>query len=330
MTVGVPYTPTPLQTSVVSPSAGGAGVATTIPFISPSEYNNYPTAMATSDLVPDGDANQQADAFFSLLTRASNWVDRITMGMALATRGASLRATLNVESAMVPLVRGELKLICDYRPVLEVRGVDVGANLTSLATVGPSIAAGIRLGRRTIYVPLAAPSLPAASRSLVSLVPPNPLFCVWSYISGYPHTKLLDSVDKGLDTFSVQPTDGGGGLLGVYPGSQLDLVDGQSSESVVVKSVAGNVITTQAALAFDHVLPDGPDFIPVTGVPADVRLANIYLATGLLKTRGDEAVLLSEVTEPHRRQMMMGDLPKDFLIAMKLLQSFKVRLKAPR
>lgn len=330
--MATPYAPTTFTTPVVAATAGGAGVAARIPFISLSEYMNYPTSMDTLNLVPQGDSQQQQAAFFDLLQRASAWIDRLTMGMSLAAKGASLRATLNTEMAAVPLIRGTLRLICDFWPVLEVRGVDVGIDPSSLATIGTNLAAGIRLGRRTIYVPFAQPFLPASQKlyALQALVPADSLVVAWSYVNGYPHTQLATTTTGGSPTLQVLATDGASGLLGVYPGTQLTIVDGALTETITVQSVSGTTITATANLQNVHTVPATPDFIPVTGLPTEVRMAGIYLMTGLLKTRGDEALLLQEAVQPRQRMKYMGDLPKDFMLACKMLAPYTIRLKANR
>ena len=147
-----PYTPTTFVNPVVNPAIGGAGQS--YPYVSVSQYRFAPTGVDTSNLVVGGSAAQSTQALADTLTRASSWADRITMGADAAAKGASLCATLSIESGMMPAVRGELRLVCDYKPIIQVNGVDIGPDMGSLASVGASAAGAIRIGRRTIYVPL--------------------------------------------------------------------------------------------------------------------------------------------------------------------------------
>ncbi len=333
--MSVPFSPTPFSIPVpVNPTYGGV-LGDIIPYISPTAYRSAPTSMATDDLIPGSQTTQsnaaaQEQALVDTLRRASEWTDRICFGAVASSKRTGLRASVNVEVDEVPVVRGYLRLYCDIKPIAEVRGVDVGLVMGSLNTIGSSLAAGIRIGRRTIYVPFSIPFLSASFRNFGMVFPPDKLVAVWAYVGGFPHTSLAANIVKGTNTATLTPTDGSTGLLAVYPGTSLEIVDGVSTEYFVVQSVSNNVVTSTTNFVNDHNIPQAPDFIAVTAVPPGVRLATIYLNTALLKTRGDSSIALEEITSPRSIQRVAGDVWADIQFAKDLLKPYKSHVKKPR
>lgn len=318
-----PYAPTAFATPAFNPATGGKGVP--FAYVSNSQYLFAPTAVDTNALVPGGSADAQAQALADVLTRASAWADRVCFGSDPAAKGSSLAATVSVESAYLPVTGGSLRLPCDYKPIVSVLGVDVGFDPTSVQSIGTG--AALRFGRRTIYVP--AYVIPAVGAPFPYAPPSRKVYAVWSYVNGYPHTRLAADAAQGATSLTVAATDGGSDVLGVMTGSSLTIIDGESTETVTVTAVDGTTLTT-SALRFAHTVPSVPDFTPVTAIPADVTQAVIFLATALVKTRGDNSLVLDEITEPRTVRREAGDEFTDVGLAMKLLAPFRVRVKAAR
>lgn len=330
-----PYVPASFATPIANPAVGGAG--TPFPYVSVSEYKFAPTAMDVSSLVPNGGEADQDQSLADILRRASGWADRICFGADPAAKGASLCATLSIESGSVSVVRGELRLVCDYKPIIQVNGIDVGADMASLASIGANLASRVRVGIRTIYVPLTA--VPIRSGDTAPLaIPPNfypagsggtsRVMAVWSYVNGYPHTMLAEDIAANGTTCVVQPTDGATGLLGIIPGvTQFTIKDGAQTERFTVSGVSGTTLTSAAPFQYSHTVPAAPDSIPVTALPADVAQAVIFLATTLIKTQGDNAIVLEGFSEPKEMARQTGGVSSDFDRACGLLRPFSVRVK---
>ena len=331
MTV-TPYAPTPFTTPVANPAMGGAGVP--YPYISVSEYAFAPTAMDTMSLVPSGESQDQIQSLADTIQRASAWIDRFTMGMDAAAKGASLCATTSVETDLVDVINGTLRLVCNYKPIIMVNGVNIGASMASMSPVSSSVQSLIRFGIRTIYVPLLP--FPGRNGTLLNPTPApisiaNHFVAVWSYVNGYPHTYLTEPITAGQQTCVVAPTDGGSGLLGIIPNvTQMTIRDGSLTERFTVQSVSGTTITPTVPFTNAHALPTWPDFLPVTAMPADIRDACIFATTFLIKTRGDNSIVLDELTEPKQVQKVAGDEWSDLTWAMHSLEPFRVRYKPGR
>lgn len=332
-----PYVPTAFATPVVNPSVGGSGVA--LPYLSSSMYQFAPTAMDTSSLVPGGSPAAQAQALADTINRASRWTDNYCFGADPAAKGASLAATLSVESQMVRVKNGELRLVCDYKPILEVVGIDIGADPANASTVGASVASTVRIGRRTIYVPYSSGLLFGRSGDSGGQIPTTGVvgggyYAVWSYVNGYPHTKLTSDVAAGATSCQVQATDGNGGLYGVYGGvTQLTIIDGTATETVTVSAVTAGTSTatlTTSAFVNAHTVPTAPDFLPVTAIPADVQQAVISMTTMLIKTRGARALVMPQTPggRVDRQAFAQAGALEDWDIATGILARYAVRLKA--
>jgi len=326
----VPYAPIAFDAPLINPSVGGFGVA--MPYISCSQYVYAPTAMDTSSLVTIPGQQAQTQSLYETIGRASAWADRYVYGFDQAAKGASLAASLSVESAWVPIVGGELRLICDYKPIMELTGCDMGHDPSNVQSIGGIVANQVRFGRRTIYIPINnrywfGPN-GQNSTTPIRTSSNGHVYAVWSYVNGFPHTALAADVAAGAQTIELVATSATGGLFGVYPGTQLRIVDGVLSESVTVESVTGATITTAAPLAYAHATPAAPDFTPVTALPADVDLAVIFFTTALIKTRGDNSLVLDELTEPEHISQTAGNVEEDVAYAMELLDPYRIRAKA--
>lgn len=345
----VPYLPTPLATPIVNPAIGSTG-APPIPYLSNSQYAFAPTAMNAKDLNPGGDAPDQQQSLADVIRRASQWADSICFGADPSDKGASLAASLSVEGATVRIKGGELRLICDYRPIVEVVGISVGSGLASLSPIDASRAALARFGRKTIYIPFGGPTTVNRTGDGAGTVPggigASAVYAVWSYVNGYPHTALAADVAADATTCVVDSTDGNGGLWAVYPasgafpGAELTVIAGPSTERVFVQSIEtntpspGKTTLTTSPFAYAHTVPPAPDFIPVTAIPEDVTQAVISLVTMLIKTRGVRGLIMpttpgGRVTQSSKTKLGHAGALEDFEIACKLLHPYGVRTKKP-
>lgn len=344
--MAVPYTPPAFATPIINPVIGSGGTPP-IPYISNSEFTFAPTALDANHLYPGGTAAKSAQSLADTIRRASRWCDDICFGADAAAKGASLAASLSVQAAMVRVKSGALRLICDYRPIIQVTGLSLGSAPNAVASLTATFAAMTRIGRRTIYVPLFAGISITRSGAQPAISPAvlrgGSLYCVWSYVNGYPHTKLADSVIAGATSCTVSAVDGNGGLWGVYgssgafPGSELAIIDGVNTERVFVKSVtttATNATTTLKTSAFanTHTVPANPDFIPVTAIPEDVHQAVISLVTALIKVRGARALVMAAQPggRPSQQAMAQAGALEDYSYALKILSDggYRIRMKS--
>lgn len=326
--MSVPYAPTPLASPIINPATGGYGLP--VPYLSPSQYKFAPTAMDLSNLVVAGNQQTQEQALSDVIRRSSALMDRYCFGADPSSKGASLCATMSVENAYIKPLQGEIRLICDYKPIIELNALAIGSDPSNLIDIDQYAAARIRFGKSTIFVPVDGtfnsaraprPFLPTLSLRY------GKLFAVWSYVNGYPHTKLAISVSAGDTYITVEDTNPAGGVVGIYPGTQLRIVDDDLTEYVTVESVNGSIINLVSPLRYNHELPYEPDFIPVTTLPADVEQAAIFMTTYLIKSRGDDALVIMEINEPMDEKSNRVDAYEDLATAMEYLDHYRTVTK---
>src|SRR5665213_2979273 len=86
------------------------------PYLTAAEYENAPTSMDISNLIPGGSAQSNLNSLIETINRASSWVDQFTCGA-----WGSLCATQNQENARVWGNRmGQIIVHPKYWPILSV------------------------------------------------------------------------------------------------------------------------------------------------------------------------------------------------------------------
>lgn len=279
------FAPTPFAEPVIAPDT--ATLFRRTPYISPGEYKQAPTAVATGNLVPGGGQGDQESELAAVISRASGWADEICFHQAAGT----LAASLGTESAWVrPKPNGELVLVCNYKPILQVSGLALGPGPQNIANLGSSEAQAITIQGTTIRVPSSElpegqsfGGTPTASNGRV--------WVVWTYVSGFPHSYLAATAAQHTTAITLAPAEPGGATLyGVYPGTQLTIHDEASTEVVVVEAVEGLTLKLKGSLAYEHKVPPAPNTIRVSAIPWAVEQAVISLTSSLIKRRGTRAM----------------------------------------
>lgn len=283
------FVPTPFDEPVVSPDT--ATLFRRTPYISPSEYQAAPTAVATKGLVPGGTAEDQEAALAAVINRASDWVDTFCFHRADGT----LAASPSTESDWITVKdNGSIQIICNYKPILQINGLALGGGPGSLQNIGNEAAQTLTVKGQIID------ASGCISRGVNTIFSGQPttngkIYAVWSYTNGFPHTFLAAEAKKGDSTLEVGPsTPGGTEVNGVYPLTQLTIHDGANTEVVVVSSVDGLVLNLQSPLQYDHELPTAPNTVRVSAVPWVVEQACISVASYLIKTRGSRAMVIPQ------------------------------------
>jgi hypothetical protein len=324
-----PFAPELFDAPILNPAVGGFGKP--FPYISPSTYKFAPTAMDLGNLVPNHRGQSQEQALASVINRACGRADRFCFGADPAAKGASLCATLSVESTTTMVKSGEIRLVCDYKPIIGLMGLAVGTYPGDLCNVGSAAANFITFGRKVIYVPawVVSPSYPGSPAPFLRLGVGGALYVVWSYINGYPHTYLTEAATAGESTVTVQASGPNDSVYGVFPGTQLDIVDDTNRETITVASsyIGGLTLPTTTPLLYNHSVPDAPDFVSVTAIPADVEQALIFMTTHLIKSRGDASMVLDELIEPRASREETGASGSDLFDALELLNPFRAMTK---
>lgn len=317
------FAPEPFAVPAVSPDT--ATLFRRAPYISPSEYKQTPTAVAVSGLVPGGNAAENEAALAAVIMRASDWVDTICFHRADGT----LAASPSTESGWIRVKdNGSLKIICNYKPVLEVDALAIGSGPNSMSNIGQEAAEELTIAGQIIQLTQANPV-----RGITTFFPGvrtvnGKVYVVWTYVNGYPHTSLTkDAKAKDKEIVVAPSVPGGSVVYGVYPGTQLTIHDGEHTEVIVVSSVAGLKLSINELL-YEHKVPVAPNSTRVSAVPWVVEQACISLVSSLIKMRGSRALVLPQTaaaaTAPGKQASMQGGGEKDIALAIDLLKPFIV------
>lgn len=305
--VGSTQTP---QGGVSAPYTSGLTART--PYLTVAEYQAAPTAMDTSNLIEGGSAGQQTAALADTIARASSRADMFCCGAE-----GSLSATLNTETGRPVTDRAGRWLVKPrYWPVLEVRSFAVGSDPSSVVSVPLSpqtcwveqheFTVGGAYGLTTSQGPLQFG--PVAT-------PGSTGYAVWSYVNGWPNTALANAAAPAATSVTVANP------LGIYPGTTLTIYDAASTETVTVAAgytPGATVVPLVAPLVYGHASTTS-----VSALPPAVKQAVIFLTTSLIKSRGDEALILDGTGEPRSGTRPADAADIDEATAFELLTPFQ-------
>lgn len=320
MATGTAYVPPALPTSVVL--SGTTTVARNTPYLSPTQYRLAPTAVATTGLVPKS-ANVEVDslqALYDVINRASSWADDLCFHRADGT----LAASPTTETLLVKIkADGTVMLPCNFKPVLEITGLALGSAPSQLSTIDVNTAADTWVEGKVIMVPYYWSTGPTTNFPRPAAAGGR-IYAAWTYINGYPHNYLTASCSKNDTSLKLASAVNIGGLCGIYPGTPLNIIDGNVSETVTVTGLPSGNTVPCSPLAFAHTPPTAPDFIPVTALTKAIEQAAIFLTNVLIKTRGSRALIMAGAPggTPSRAAMSQAGAIDDYEFAKRLLHPY--------
>src|ERR1039458_4367189 len=285
------------------------------PYLSLGEYNNAPTAMDVSNLIAGGNPDAQSSVLAETISRASSWIDQITMGS-----WGTLAATVNVENARIwGNNAGQLIVHPKYWPLLEVDSFSYAAQGFANNTAASITPAGnIWIEPMQFIVQPQGVMSWGLNGGGGGIAGGRQYFCTWSYCNGYPVSTLSASVGPGAT--SIAPVS----VTGIYPGTELTIYDDPFDETVQVAAsyVPGTAtvpLTPASTLVNDHMAG-----VMVTNLPPAVKQAAILLTTALIKQRGSGALIVNDIGEvSHTQSSAAQDQAEDVGRAFELLQPFK-------
>lgn len=275
--------------------------ASRTPYLTVTEFLNAPTSVDITDLVPGGTEAQQTQALSDVIARASSWVDDECQQI--------LAATVDLAAGRFRVDRyGMIRVPLPFKPVLEVQSVSIGwqvNNLTALTDLS-----GVEFGQHgTIGVPAGTP---AGMFPPGGYAPGDRPYVQVQYVNGWPNTTITADATQAATTVTVASS------VGVYPATVLTVYDGSSTETVTVASVTGTTLTLTSPLAFAHTAGT-----PLSALPPKVKQACILLTTALIQTRGNDAIVLSEMVEPHATQSKDAATTETVMLALDLLGALR-------
>jgi hypothetical protein len=281
----------------------------TQPYLTTTEYQNAPTAIDTSNLLPSGSTASQTEALAEVIGRASSLIDAECLGA-----WGTLNATVNTENARVwGNNANQFVIHPKYWPILEVQSFQFGFTPSNLTSITP---AGSIWVEPSQFVVMPSGVVGLGLNSLAGIVPRSQYFAQWTYVNGWPNTPLSASVAAGAA--SITPSS----VIGIYPGTNLTLFDAPNDEQITVASsyVPGvSTVPLTAPLAYSHQAG-----AVVTNLPKAAKQGAISLTTCLIKVRGSGALIASDIGEV--RQTAQGNpqgAMSDYDMALDCIRSLR-------
>ena len=200
--------------------------------------------MDFSNLIEDGDENQQEAALQEMIVRASTKVDTTCFGYA-----GTLCATVSYENGRYLANRlGQFIIHPEYWPILEVRsfsnGWGPGSNMSSVPLSNQNCSI-----ERTQFIVTSQSAQTAVVGSASILCIPGGFgnysqFCEWTYVNGFANTFLAADAAEGATSIAVKPSPGSTSPVGIYPGMPLTIWDAQYDEGITVDRDYNGTSTT--------------------------------------------------------------------------------------
>lgn len=250
-------------------------MTTTVPYVTPAEFQAYPTYLDLDDLRSgDTSPQDQVAELTNLLLISSAWADSFCE--------QPLRAHLVTQNQRARADRyGMLKLHADNNPIITVLSVSYGYTPTAMTTLSSLAGLWIEDGRQVV-LPLGGNVGPwSGSLQFGAPATGQELFVSWQYLAGFASTTATGSSAAGASSITVADP------IGIIPSGQYRIWEPGAEETVTVSSTyvpptvtvpaAATAIPLAAPAVFAHSAGAG-----WSGLPADAHVAVINYATALL------------------------------------------------
>lgn len=246
------------------------------PYLTPAEYQNEPTGVDTSNLVPGGSATQQAAALREACATGSAWADTICRKILAATR--------DTQAGRYRVHRdGMLRIPVDYTPLVAVAAASVGDSQGQLSALADLSA--LELGLKVVTVPAwGSTALPSDCYGRAAS---GSRYASLTYVNGFANTGVTAAAATGATSITVLNP------LGIFPGMQMTLIDGGSTEVVTVAAgFTPTVAVAPTAVPLAGPLGSGHTANAVlSALPWEIKRAVVQLTTAAIKVaRGAEAI----------------------------------------
>lgn len=243
-------------------------------YLTAAEFRATSSGQDTNNLVPGGDQAAQDAELVRKIRAAGGWID--------GRCSTSLIAQRTTELLSVPARADGLSIHPRRSPLNELLEVRVGWRADALAQVS---VAGAWIEEQQFRVPAITAAVSGARPRLLARL---------DYVAGFPNTVLATDCAAGAGTLTVADPVGFTPDLGSIVHEQdVRIIDGGTTETVTVTSVAGNVLTLAAPTSSAHSAG-----AVVSQLPPDVKEAAAMAIAAHLRARSSDALVMSQTITP--------------------------------
>jgi len=281
------------------------------PYISVAEYKNAPTAINYDMLVVGGNAAAQDAELAEVILRASSYMNEYLNQNLVATQYTETQRIRYSASS------GYYALHPYNSPVISLSAFYYGSNPNQLNELQDCSIAWFE--GQQIIIPGDYIGWNYTSQGPLqfggSINQSNWTFTKYTYIAGYANTEIAVATLAGDSTLTVASG------VGILPGEQYRIFDGQRTERVTVASnytYGSTTVPLVAPMLFAHGV--GATF---SNLPTVLKQACILITTAFIKMRGDASTTMAYTTSP------AGNIPgsvrygNDIAVALDMVNKYR-------
>lgn len=271
------------------------------------EFVTAPTGTATADLIDGGSADEQAAELNRVIARATAVCDN--------TVNRPLQAASRSRTTRVPINRGVLGLHPGPWPLLSIDSLFVGSDSSTLMAVAPSELARGWIESETFMMPMGVGVAINAGRLTGRT---TQVLAQYTYTAGYAHGELRATAAGGATSITLSAT------VGFRVGDLITIVDGVNTEQVTVTAVTSTTVLAVSALAHTHTYVAGvATAIAVHNFPEEVKQAAIWVTSALIRTRGNDSMVMSNLLQAGATQVADPVAAKNLWLARDVLFTYR-------
>jgi len=280
------------------------------PYLTLTEFKNAPTAIDIDNLVfYSQDPDAQDAELTNVIARASSWIDTYCNQV--------LGATSETEQQRTRIrPDGTIRWHPRYNPLIALIQFKFGTDFTQLVTApDPSL---VWIEDSEFIYPYAWAYQQYTSQGPLAFgIPSAPraeVFINYTYVNGYANTTIATAVLGESSLTVIDP-------VGIRAGQMLKIYDGFKSENVMVADTYtfdSRTVPLIRPLLYDHDAGTS-----ISSLPPAIKEAAILVTTAMLKTRGDNSMVMQVGTRPNEALPNTQNIGGDMAMAMDLLKPYR-------
>lgn len=271
-------------------------------YLSAGEYEASGTGVDVSQLIPGGTDTENLNALNVALLRASSWVDvfcRQVLGATVDLQTGTYRVDGN----------GLIVVSMANTPIVQVNSISYGPTPGNLATLTNS--ANVWIGEKTVSFPFAGYTGQITPTAFYRA--DGKQYVQIEYVNGWMNSLTTVDSSAGDSTLTLRNT------LAALPGLPVTIYDPGNTETAIILSTDGNVVTFTQPLLFDH-----PSGVSVSAMPPAVKEAVVQFTSTIIKLRGTGAyVMPSYGHQPSKQELIQAGGLLDYQAGQELLLPFR-------
>lgn len=278
-------------------------------YLTVAEYKNAPTSIDYDNLVVGGNQAAQDAELANVILRASSFMNEFL--------NQNLNASYQVETQQTRITpQGYIAIHPSDSPVISLSSFEYGSNPNNLVALPDCSVAWFE--NQQIIIPVTSMTSSYTSQGPLGFggygYPGSPLFCKYSYVSGFVNTTILTAT-------ATQSTLTVALAAGIVAGQTLRIYDGANSETVTVASnytYGSTTVQLASPLAYTHA-----NGVAIGNLPQTIKQACIAITTAFLKLRGDSSLTMAVTVSANGNVNGAQRYGSDIALALEAIDTYR-------